>query len=467
VLGERYVRTLWTEFKPSRRDELITLARYGKITPEEAEAEAAARGEEPFARQPQLPAFDPMAESRWTIVMAVAWIAWRDFRLVRENCPGFSAEATHWVFRHWNEAAGTEFRPQKGWWLETWSEATTVRLALLEAALEAKDEMPATAQMPARDAQNVLWQALLDGHLVAEARDQDGRPTDIPAREWSYLNLFEDGKRDALKYDALDRREPFTEVKLKRDDLLRLWPAVTVAAVQPEAERLITPEMLEPLTTPYLAGYVPLCVALHWIMTEAGTLTVHFDDAEAWAASVAELHPLICGGEVELIGKPRGGSLTERIPGSALALVKILAPLQQSIGDIVLEAPSHIDCSYFLGQENWAKRFNDRLYETGKPAPTWTHLQVSKAEVLARWPKPQPVVKTEAACCRWLVGEMQQSPKVRTKAKAAFWSDARTRFPTIGKRQFDRAWDKAIGESGAPEWAKAGRPRAKSNHHTK
>jgi hypothetical protein len=62
---------------------------------------------------------------------------------------------------------------------------------------------------------------------------------------------------------------------------------------------------------------------------------------------------------------------------------------------------------------------------------------------------------------------MQQSPKVRTKAKAAFWSDARTRFPTIGKRQFDRAWDKAIGESGAREWAKAGRPRAKSKHHTK
>jgi hypothetical protein len=61
-----------TDYKPSRRDELISLARYGKITPAEAEAIAAAEGLPPFEQQPELPAFDPMIEPRWSIVMAVS-----------------------------------------------------------------------------------------------------------------------------------------------------------------------------------------------------------------------------------------------------------------------------------------------------------------------------------------------------------------------------------------------------------
>ena len=110
----------WTEWKPSRRDELITLARYGKITPQDAEAEAAANGFEPFERQPELPAFDPMLESRWPIVMAIAWIAWRDIRLVRENCPEFRSQSTLWLLQEWNEPVnnGTAFERRAGWFLE-------------------------------------------------------------------------------------------------------------------------------------------------------------------------------------------------------------------------------------------------------------------------------------------------------------------------------------------------------------
>jgi hypothetical protein len=46
-----------------------------------------------------------------------------------------------------------------------------------------------------------------------------------------------------LRYDALDRREPFRDVKLKRDDLLRLWSPVVLnlAAPESEPERLIEP----------------------------------------------------------------------------------------------------------------------------------------------------------------------------------------------------------------------------------
>jgi hypothetical protein len=181
-----------------------------------------------------------MQESRWTIVMAVAWIAWRNLQLVRENCPEFRSECTHWIFRDWNEAVdgGTTFARREGWWLETWSQATTARLSMMEAT-KSLYELPATSQMSVVEAERKLWQAFSENWLVAEALDEQRRPIDIPAREWSYLKLFEDGKRDVLRYDALDRREPFADVKLKRNDLLRLWPPVAVSAPTPEPEHRV------------------------------------------------------------------------------------------------------------------------------------------------------------------------------------------------------------------------------------
>lgn len=70
------------------RDRLISLVRYGKVTPDQAEAEAAARGWPPFAHQPAVSTLDPMRDPRWSIVMAVVWIAWRDLNMTREQwCP--------------------------------------------------------------------------------------------------------------------------------------------------------------------------------------------------------------------------------------------------------------------------------------------------------------------------------------------------------------------------------------------
>jgi hypothetical protein len=457
-------------WNPSRRDELITLARYGKVTPQEAEAEARASGSDPFEHQPVLPAFDPLQESRWTIVMAVAWIAWRDYRRVREHCPGFRSKCTHWIFREWNEPVedGKAFAPRAGWFLETWHEATTVRLSLLETILTARDELPPTRQMTVGKAEEALWRALSDGHLIAEALNDHGKPVDIPAREWSYLKLFEDGGRDVLRYDALDRRDPFTDVKLRRDALVTLWPAVKTGPDREHTEWPITPAMLQPLTTAGTAGYVPLCATIQWIMTNSGTRPAMINEQGKWAAAVDALWPLICSGEIELLGLGRGRAFTEPLTPQSLPLVRLLTPLNEDISQILLNAPSHITCLSYVDESYWRDDFNDKLYESGNPGPAWTHLQVRKADVLSRWPRPSTVIKNEAECFRWLVGEMRQSPTARPKPKSAFWKEARTRFRSIGVRQFDRAWDKAVDESGARNWTKAGRPpKAKSNHRTK
>lgn len=455
----------------SLRDDLISRARYGEITPEQAEAEALANGLEPFACKPALPAFDPMHETRWTITMAIAWIAWRDLELVRENYPGIRSEWWYWIFREWNEPidGGTSFARRAGWFLETRPEATAVWLSLSEAVMEPGDELPASYQMKASEAKKVLWRSLSQGDLTAEALNEQGRPTDIPAREWSYLKLFEDGKRDVLRYDALDRAEPFTKVKLKRDDLMRLWPEVQVAAVidGDAATWQIEREMLQPLLEQAVAGFVPLCAAVHWIMTGGGARPTTINDRTVWQDSTEKLRALITSGEIELNGLRRGRGLTERIPGEALAVILILPPLYNTLDQITLDAPSHIVCTPYVDAEHWSKDFNDQLYERNTAGATWTHLQVKKSQVLKFWPRSAPVVRAQNDCGRWLTALMRESPNTRPQPKMQYWTQAKNRFRSLTLRQFKRAWDNSISESGASGWAKAGRPAKKSNQNTK
>ena len=81
------------------RERLLMLAEHGEITGKQAEAAAAAHGLEPFERKPELPCFDPKLKSHWSVMMVVAWIAWRDFELVRKQDPEFCSACFHWVGR--------------------------------------------------------------------------------------------------------------------------------------------------------------------------------------------------------------------------------------------------------------------------------------------------------------------------------------------------------------------------------
>ena len=62
---------------PDLRDELFEAVRYGRMTPDEAEAEVMRLGIGSLAPQPNSADLNPMGEVWWTLAMAVAWIAWR------------------------------------------------------------------------------------------------------------------------------------------------------------------------------------------------------------------------------------------------------------------------------------------------------------------------------------------------------------------------------------------------------
>src|SRR5262245_35647127 len=89
--------------------------------------------------------------------------------------------------------------------------------------------------------------------------------------------------------------------------------------------------MLEPVANPNPGGYVPLCAALPWIITDRGTRAVAMDDETAWKSGVDELFPLIHTGEVELTGLPSSKPLARQLLGTALALVRVLPPLSSEI----------------------------------------------------------------------------------------------------------------------------------------
>ena len=158
--------------------------------------------------------------------MAVAWIARRDFELVREQDLKFCSECFHWISRE------RKVRPQKGgepvkrmeYFLEARPAPTVSRLALLDIVLRVRGNVPSTAVITIREAEAELWRALSEGHLTAKGFNTHGVVVDIPSREWAYLRLCEVGGRDVLSYDGIGRPEPFTAVTLRQSDVLRLWP---------------------------------------------------------------------------------------------------------------------------------------------------------------------------------------------------------------------------------------------------
>jgi hypothetical protein len=387
----------WTGRKGRRsRDDLISRAREGAITSAEAESEAAAHGWEPFQQQPALPKFDPMSEPRWSLVMTIAWIAWRDLSLVREQNAGFRSECTHWIFREWKMPGDKQSRP--GWFLEPWSKATVPRLSMTDTLLNSRSELPATRQMSVQAAERRLWEALGEGRLTAQALDPRGLPVDIPERDWSYLKLFEAREQDVLKYTGRDSEPAFTDIKIKRESVFGIWPPAAYQPADLTDKFVIDPTMIEPVASPGSSGFVPLCSALHWIATKGGTLSVMLDDDVAWERACDSLLPLIHEGQVEILGLRPGAPFPEKIPGHTLALIKVVRPLNLGF-DQILSNPAHIACAAFCNRKQWEDGINDQLYLKGAGA-AWTHLQVPKSDLLKWWPRPESKAKPELDCYR-------------------------------------------------------------------
>lgn len=208
------------------RYDLIDLASKGQMSGEEAEARAKAAGIKPLATTPEFSKFDPKLRDRWTFAMSIAWIAWRDEHLLLEQQNDFREQRTCWFYREWNQPAGEgkKFEGREGWFLETLPRTNFSRLLLAHEYLRAKGELPSTSEYSPGEAERELVRGLAEAKVKAEGFDRNNKLVEIPAREWTRLQRFQERERDVFKHRALDQEQPYTEVLFRRDDLLREWP---------------------------------------------------------------------------------------------------------------------------------------------------------------------------------------------------------------------------------------------------
>lgn len=357
-------------WEPSERDILITRVRRGELTPAQAEAEAARQGFGPIATKPSRAEFDPDEMPWWSLPMALAWIAWRTTEQVQESCAEYRENWLEWFPGSWNVPTedGQGFDRIDGYELRALGGSSSVRLSFEERYMRATGTLPDTTELTISEAEKELFSALAAGALIAVAKDKQANIVDIPQREWPYLQLFEEGEQDVLKQDALSQAS-FTAIKLKRDDLKRIWP-----------EWLIEAHMIEPMVRPGTAGYVPLSSALHWIITEGGRNKRHLKDSASWSENVSRLLPLISTGEIEIVGRPRAGGPAEPIKGHTFLGIKVPTPLCVSF-DILTGNEPWISCTTYVDEPHWAD-FNDQVFLGQSGPAAWTHLSVRKADVL-------------------------------------------------------------------------------------
>ncbi|MCK1723759.1 hypothetical protein [Bradyrhizobium sp. 141] len=101
--------------------------------------------------------------------MALAWIAWRNIKSVRDHCSEYRENWFHWVPGSWNvpTSDGTGFERIDGYELKLLRHSTTVRLAFVERYLVSTRNLPVTTQMAVSKAEKQLFAALAAGRIVA------------------------------------------------------------------------------------------------------------------------------------------------------------------------------------------------------------------------------------------------------------------------------------------------------------
>ena len=161
--------------------------------------------------------FDPMRLLRWTTPMAAAWIGTRDINAVREQ---------------WNDWREKFCFPRKDW-DGGWYEAKRRPASLLRVS----HPNPADPEGDWLLTWFTFRQALKDGHVVAAGTDiQTGIPVEIPAIHWQRLDDFPDfpDVEPNFRFPHSQPEAGYDDVTVRRDDVMRTWPAVPSQIVEPD-----------------------------------------------------------------------------------------------------------------------------------------------------------------------------------------------------------------------------------------
>lgn len=359
----------WTE-KQALKDQLFERAKFGKITGEEADAEAIRLGLGSLSSTPRQEEYRPEAEAQWTLPMAVSWIAYLDLEEVREWSAPYRAACWDWHWQRWR--VGFDGPIHEGWHLEQHSPPTLALLGI-GASLVQDDSTP--LQMTIKAAREALWIALREDFFRASGIDLDtGRREPIPPLDWHELvPVTSKGDVDEVRRGSMG--SGYSDILLPSAALQRLWH-----------KPVENPLSLPPLVRPDGDGFMPLYCAAQWIATEGGTIDFSPEDPVRWQVAYDALLGAISADKVRVVGM-RGGA-RDKIDGHVFAGIQVEYPFHNADLDVTMGNEVYLRSYAYLDEQHWRNGFDDALVL--RTEDKWTQLMVEKTGVRELWPfKPQ------------------------------------------------------------------------------
>ena len=206
---------------------LLQQSKAGVLKPQNADDEAARLKFGTLSRDIPMDEFHPIAQTRWTLTMVLAWITWRSYSEVREWDAEYLSRCRYWgaVGLGKTGAARTvktgsrlyKRRPPTFASFETWGDRRFGPLAV---------GVPIFLQScEAQNARPALWKALLDEILAAAAiKHGGGARVLIPAHEWQDLEVHQDPSgRDVLVYRHDPNKWVYKDISWLRRDVTSFW----------------------------------------------------------------------------------------------------------------------------------------------------------------------------------------------------------------------------------------------------
>lgn len=350
-----------------QRDQLIERARYGKISGAEADAEVVRLGLGSLSCAPSPNEFRPEAETHWTLVMAVAWIAYLDLEKVREWSACYREECFDWHWRRWR--VGPDGPIHEGWFLEQRIRPTLNLLGISGVIDRAEAGKPLF--MSISEAREALWIALREGFIAASGIDfKMGQRVNIPALEWHELVPVEGkGEIDEVRHGLLGAGY--------RDVLV---PSVAIRGFWRKPIKRV--EELPPTVPPDGDGFMPLYCAAQWIATEGGLLEFPPNDPPRWREVYTALLAAITSERVCVVGLRSGER--EVIAGHIFVSIQVDYPFEDPKFELMVGSELYLRSYPYSDEQHWRGGFDDALVQNREDK--WTRLMVDKASIRQLWP---------------------------------------------------------------------------------
>ena len=233
VLAARHPQPWWAIDAPEWAEPYLRRAHCGLSTPEEIEAELAAKGLPALAFAPDPARFDPIAQPWWTLPMAAAWIIWRTPHAVRRVWHEYRRKTRQWIgpqqVEVWDGRATRSFGYRVSKTVTGFALGPLGALHLLQVLLRAElgDPKDGPPVLSGEATRAQLWARLQSGALVVEGMRYPGSER-APLRdaEWIDLDPYyqDDWPTDSIGNQS-EKAPRFTGLRVRSSDVLRLWPS--------------------------------------------------------------------------------------------------------------------------------------------------------------------------------------------------------------------------------------------------